>query len=301
MKKLICILLITVLFLCGCAPMMGSLKKTQEEMIDDIREQKENVESVEESHVAPEYKKTEDVSVKEEKDESEAEEDVVKNKKKDKKKEKDDEKSPLSGKVIVVDAGHGLSKDSGQEAIAPGSSQTKPKFVSGTAGKNQTEEELNLSVALKLKEALEEKGAVVHMTRETHETTRSNIDRAKFANDLNADISVKLHADGSDNTSVKGILMLVPGGQYIKDKDVITKSDTAGKRVLEAVLDETGAVNRGVSVRNDMTGFNWSTVPVILLEMGVMTNPEEDALLETDGYQKKIVNGIIEGLEVYFE
>ena len=50
-----------------------------------------------------------------------------------------------------------------------------------------------------------------------------------------------------------------------------------------------------------MTGFNWSKVPVVLLEMGFMTNPEEDAKMETDEYREKIVSGIVNGLIKYFE
>lgn len=212
-----------------------------------------------------------------------------------------DTSSYLSGKIIVIDPGHGLFSNGYQEAVAPGSSQTKPAFVSGTAGKNQTEEELNLAVALRLKEELEKRGAVVHMTRETHQTELSNIGRAQFANELGADISVKIHADGSENSSLKGISMLIPGSQYVSDSNLILQSDTAGKLVLEAVIESTGAIDRGVVARNDMTGFNWSTVPVILLEMGFMTNSEEDALMETDEYQNKIVNGIVNGLENYFK
>lgn len=208
--------------------------------------------------------------------------------------------SSLDGKIIVVDPGHGLFSGGRQEAIAPGISQTKPAFVSGTSGKNQTEEQLNLAVSLKLKEALEKCGATVYMTRDTHQTERSNIDRAQFANDLGADISVKIHANGSSNTSAQGVLMLIPGNQYIKDNQLITESRKAGTYILEAVVGSTGAANCGLSVRNDMTGFNWSTVPVVLLEMGFMTNPREDALLETEEYQDKIVSGVVEGLEKYF-
>ncbi len=207
--------------------------------------------------------------------------------------------SVLEGKTIVVDAGHGISGISRQEAIAPGSSQTKSAFVSGTRGANQTEEELNLAIALLLQQALAEKGAVVHMTRTGHETDKSNIDRAVFGNELNADISVKIHADGSNNASVSGVSMLVPGNQYVSN-EVAGESRRAGELVLEGIIAETGAINRGISVRNDMTGFNWSEVPVILAEVGFMTNPEEDALLETEEYRKKIVLGIIKGLESYF-
>lgn len=208
--------------------------------------------------------------------------------------------SSLSGKIIVVDPGHGINSYSKQEPIAPGSSQMKAAFVSGTAGANQTEEELNLAVGLKLKDALEQKGAIVRMTRTTHECDVSNVDRAKMANELGADIAIRIHADGSSNTSVHGVSVLVPGNTYIKDQNLISSSKSAGEAVLSAFVEETGAANRGISVRNDMTGFNWSSVPVILVEMGFMSNPEEDRLMETEEYQNKMVSGMVKGLENYF-
>ena len=212
-----------------------------------------------------------------------------------------EEKSPLFGKIIVVDPGHGINSYTKQEPIAPGSSQMKAAFVSGTSGKNQTEEQLNLAVGIKLRDALEEKGATVHMTRTTHECNVSNVDRAQMANDLGADIALRIHADGSNNSSAHGVSVLVPGNTYIKDEDMVSLSKKAGNLVLNAFVEETGAVNRGISVRNDMTGFNWSTVPVILVEMGFMSNPEEDRLMETEDYQNKMVSGIVNGLERYFE
>ena len=208
--------------------------------------------------------------------------------------------SVLSGKVIVVDAGHGISSYKKKEAIAPGSNVTKAAFVSGTSGKYQTEEQLNLSVALKLRAALEAEGAVVHMTRTEHACDVSNIDRAQFANVLNADISVKLHADGSNSSAAHGVSVLVPGPQYIGNADILNKSRTAGELVLQSFVQQTGAANRGISVRNDLTGFNWTQVPIILIEMGFMTNPDEDRLLATADYQDKMVSGIVLGLKQYF-
>lgn len=209
--------------------------------------------------------------------------------------------SPVSEKVIVVDAGHGISSYNKQEPVAPDSSTTKSAFVSGTSGANQTEEQLNLLVAKKLSEALKSKGAVVHMTRTEHECDMSNVDRANFANELNADISVKIHADGNNNSSIHGVSVCVPGPQHISDSNIINKSRNAGELILEEFVKETDATNNGISVRNDLTGFNWSKVPVVLVEMGFMTNPEEDKLMETAEYQDKMVNGIVAGLEKYFE
>ena len=207
----------------------------------------------------------------------------------------------VADKVIVVDAGHGISSYNKQEPIAPNCSETKIAFASGTRGINQTEEQLNLSVALKLQKALLDKGATVHMTRTENKTDMTNIDRAEFANDVNADISVKIHADGSNDSSVHGTSVLVPGNRYITDNAVIGQSKLAGEFILEEFVKETGAVNMGISVRNDLTGFNWTKVPIVLVEVGFMTNPEEDRKMETNEYRDKMVRGIVSGLEKYFE
>ncbi len=213
---------------------------------------------------------------------------------------KKEERKPLESKVIVIDAGHGKNSFNKQEPIAPGSSTTKIAFADGTRGKNQTEEQLNLKVAKKLQTLLEDLGAEVHMTRTEHESDMTNVDRAEFANNLNADLSVKIHADGSESSSAKGISMLVPSREYVSE-EVYEASYKAGSIILEEVVVATGGANRGVVKRNDLTGFNWSKVTIILLEMGFMTNPEEDALLETEEYQDKVAQGLANGVVKYFE
>lgn len=218
-----------------------------------------------------------------------------------KQEDKAKESLPLADIIICIDAGHGKNSYNKQELIAPNSLQTKIAFASGTSGKNQTEEELNLIIALKLESKLKALGATVYMTRTTHESDMTNIDRAEFANAVYADISVKIHADGIENSSVHGVSMLVPSNQYINNQSICDESIKAGEIILEEVVNSTGAVNRGVMERNDLTGFNWTKVPVVLLEMGFMTNPEEDAKMETEEYQQKIVDGIVSGLLKYFE
>lgn len=212
----------------------------------------------------------------------------------------EEETLPLEDKTIVIDAGHGINSYNKQEPIAPNSSQTKIAFASGTSGKNQTEEQLNLKVSKKLEKLLCELGATVHMTRNEHNSDMTNVDRAEFANALNADLSVKIHADGNDNSSVKGISMLIPSSEYIHS-ETYNLSKIAGGIILEEVIYSTNGVNRGLVERSDLTGFNWSKVPIVLLEMGFMTNSEEDILLETDEYQLKIAQGLANGIVKYFE
>ena len=207
---------------------------------------------------------------------------------------------PLRGKIIVVDPGHGLNNISDKERVSPKSDKKKPAYVSGTAGKNQTEEQLNLACGLILKEKLEALGAEVHMTRSGHDAEMSNIGRAEFANNLGADVSVKLHADGNENKTLHGISVLVPAEGCLDD-ELFAECEQLGMYLLESTVSETGADNRGLSYREDMTGFNWSKVPTALIEMGFMSNPEEDALMETEEYRNKLMDGAVNGLTKYFE
>jgi N-acetylmuramoyl-L-alanine amidase len=162
------------------------------------------------------------------------------------------------------------------------------------------EYKLNLDVALMLQKELEKLGAKVIMTRTGNNVKLSNVERAEIANKAKADLTVRIHADGSDNHKIQGISMLVPGSKYIKDKTVINKSKKAGKLILESVVATTSAKSRGVVDRDDLTGFNWSEVPVVLIEMGFMSNKEEDQKMNTVSYRQKLVSGMAKGIEKYF-
>ena len=82
-------------------------------------------------------------------------------------------------------------------------------------------------------------------------------------------------------------------GLFKKEKrDVFTAPVTGELMPLEALKD-------GVFERKDMTGFNWSQRPVIILEMGFMSNWEDDALLGDKLYQQKIADLIVKSLEKY--
>lgn len=212
-------------------------------------------------------------------------------------------KEALKGIVICIDPGHQKVQDLKNEPIAPGSKVLKEKTSSGTAGiaTKIPEYKLNLNVSLKLKSALEKQGAKVVMTRESNDVDIGNIQRANIANNTNAQLCIRIHADGSDNTAVNGISILTPGNKYIKDKTLLIQSHIAAKFILDAVIATTKAKSRGLVERNDLTGFNWSKVPVILIEMGFMTNQQEDRKLNSSEYEEKIVNGMTQGINNYFK
>ena len=128
------------------------------------------------------------------------------------------ESLPLEGAVICVDPGHCVTPEAGKghrELMSPLSDETKPLYTTGTRGANMTEEQLNLTVGLQLRDALEELGAEVVMTREVSEITISGIERCEIAHEAGADIAVHIHADGNNDPSVHGVSVLVPDGDLL--------------------------------------------------------------------------------------
>ena len=206
----------------------------------------------------------------------------------------------LEGLVIGIDPGHQGKGNSEQEPIGPGATTTRKKVSSGTQGKwsRVPEYEVVLEVGLQLKALLEEAGATVIMSRETHNVNISNAERAKMMNEAGADLVIRIHCNGNDNTSVYGACMLVPSGNYNPEIHAVSKE--AGEVILNRFIEVTEAKNNGVIKRSDLSGFNWSTVPVCLIEMGYMSNKQEDTLLTSAEYQKKCAQGLFEGILRYF-
>ena len=130
------------------------------------------------------------------------------------------------------------------------------------------------------------------MTRTAQEVDVSNVQRAQIANEAGADLFVRIHADGSSDASLNGVLVLYPTSIAGWTDDIAVESKRAATLALQELVAATAARSRGLSARSDLAGFNWSDVPVFLPEIGLMTNPTEDALLATDAYQNEIVQGL---------
>ena len=206
----------------------------------------------------------------------------------------------LSGKVVAIDAGHQERGDSSLEPIGPGSSEKKPKATTGASGVQTRNPEslINLQVAKLLKEELTRRGAQVVMVRTSQNVNMANSERAGIANDADADLFVRLHADGNSDRSIKGLSTLVPKSNKWT-KPIVAESKKAGGYVHKAVIAETGARDRGVVNRGDLSGFNWAKVPTVLVEMGFLSNAAEDVKLGTDSYQQELAVGMAAGIEKY--
>jgi N-acetylmuramoyl-L-alanine amidase len=202
------------------------------------------------------------------------------------------------GPVVVIDPGHDLRANPNTEPIGPGSSTRKIKDGGGTRGvvSGLREAELNLRVGLRLRGLLEQAGLTVVMTRtRTAGTSMGNVARARIANRAGARLFLRIHADGSTDPATRGTHTLYPSLRRGWTDDVYAESKRAARIVQRDLRQALGFPDRGLQERSDFTGFNWADVPVILVEMGFMTNPTEDRLLSTSAYQRRAAVGLCRG------
>lgn len=196
----------------------------------------------------------------------------------------------LTGYLVVLDPGHQMYPDSKQEPLSPTMSGSKDRVSSGTKGVStlRPEYEVNLEIALLLKVYLEELGCEVYLTRTENDVNISNIERAELALSYNPDAYLRLHCNGNMDPSVKGISVFVADfGKY--QSSLCGWADTLGQSISLA----TGSTYIGCNASSRYSGLNWATdIPSFLLEMGFMSNKQEDELLSDPAYQLKICAGI---------
>ncbi len=212
--------------------------------------------------------------------------------------------TPEPGPLIVLDPGHQRQGDPAPEPIGPGAAETKARVTDGTRGvaTGIDEHELNLAVSLLLRDELVSRGYRVALTRESADVSLSNAERAAIANELGADAFLRIHANGSEDPKLRGIMTICSTPRNPWCAALYPQSRALAEAVLGALGDALGyAQEQRVLWETDtMSGINYSEVPVIIVEMGYMSNPEEDLLLADESYRQRIAAAVADGLDAWF-
>ncbi len=204
--------------------------------------------------------------------------------------------------IIAIDAGHQNKANTEKEPIGPGAGETKMKVTGGTRGvaTGLYEYELTLAVSEKLRTELENRGYQVYMVRESHDVDISNSERAQMAYDSGAEVFVRIHANGSENSKANGAMTICPTPKNPYVADLYVDSQRLSEFVLDGLTASTGCKRERIWETDTMSGINWSKIPVTIVEMGYMSNPEEDKKMAGEEYQLLIAAGIADGIDVYF-
>ena len=208
----------------------------------------------------------------------------------------------LDEQVIVIDAGHQLREDIGKEAIGPGGAESEQKMDIGQVGvyTGQQEYDVTLATALKLKTELESRGYTVYLTRNNNAVNISNKERSDVANNLYADAFISLHTGYAEDAQVRGVGAVCQTEKNSYVSDLYTENKELCKTILDAMVKTTENQKQGIRETDALAGINWCSVPMALLEVGYLSNENDDRLLSSDQYYEKLAKGIADGLDAFF-
>ncbi|MBQ3053769.1 MAG: N-acetylmuramoyl-L-alanine amidase [Clostridia bacterium] len=186
--------------------------------------------------------------------------------------------------VVVIDAGHGgsdpgaLGKENGEVLVK--------------------EADVNLQVALFVRDILEENGVTVVMTREKKTETISLSQRCKISNDNKADLFISIHSNAMDEGMeyVNGTMVF-----YGKNKDANNNpwipSKTLAKNILDLLYPAIDTMNLGIQEKGDeLAVIRGTEAPAVLVELAFITNAEDREKLMSTKYMQKAGNAIAQGI-----
>ena len=202
--------------------------------------------------------------------------------------------------VVVIDAGHQSKPDLTLEPDGPGSTVMKPKVSAGAIGvaTGQRESAESLAIALHLRDVLKAVGADVVMVRTSENVNVANSQRARIGNTAHADLVVRVHESSSTDGSLAGVTTFFPSGNSLV-VPIQAASKTAAQLLEDSVVKMVGAKRIGIAGRSDLSGFNYSRVPTVMIECGYLSNRVEDAQMAETPYRTKLANGIAAGVLAY--
>lgn len=208
-----------------------------------------------------------------------------------------------SSRIICIDPARQASEMTETEAIGPGLGTRAQKMLPGAVGavSGKQEYEVTLEVCTKLKEELLRRGYNVVMTREANDVEISEAARARTANLAGADILVHVSCGASDDPATSGILAYAPTYDSPNlENRLVSASQTLADDILESLAMQTGMSNLGILDGDRVTGINWAELPVTTIQIGFLSNAEDELFVSGAGGQSRIVTGLAGGIDAYF-
>ncbi|MCH1626041.1 N-acetylmuramoyl-L-alanine amidase CwlD [Fredinandcohnia quinoae] len=193
---------------------------------------------------------------------------------------------PLSGKIIIIDPGHG--------------------GVDGGADNGDIQEkDIALSISLKLRDYLQQQGALVQMIREndvdlaskgtkgySRRKTEDLKKRVQIINDSEADLFISVHLNAIPSPKWRGAQTFYFGSYK--------ENEAVAKYIQDELRNNLGNTTRQAKSINSVYLLKSSKKPGALVEVGFLSNPDEKALLVQDKYQDKLAASIYTGISRYF-
>ena len=205
-------------------------------------------------------------------------------------------------KKIVIDPANQSVLNVEVEEIGPGSEERKSAAsMGGTGVKTGAKEyDLNLTYAQLLKTELEARGYKVTITRETSDIDLGNIKRAEIANSAEASAVIRIQMNESTNPRLAGAMAMCMPEYSEYNGELYAESHAFCTWVLEGLTSATGCGNRGIYETTGMTLINWTDIPCCVVSVGFLSNEEEEQNLISSEYQRKVIDGLADGIDKYF-
>ncbi|WP_051524715.1 N-acetylmuramoyl-L-alanine amidase family protein [Pseudobutyrivibrio sp. MD2005] len=200
-------------------------------------------------------------------------------------------------KIIVIDPSGQETANKRKEPVGPGAFKTTAETPTSENGAKTgcADYDINLQIALKLQDILKDQGYTVLLTRESNDVDISNSGRAMIANTAGADVFVVI--SGKENPGISVVCQSEDNPyNYGNYKDGRLLSDA----IVGSVSQNTNTNDATVEEMDDKAAINWCEVPTAIVEVGAITNKNDEEKLVTDDYQSEMALGIANGIDSYF-
>lgn len=190
-------------------------------------------------------------------------------------KKDEDFSDTASSRLVVLDAGHG-----GSDPGSLGRDEDGKEIIA-------YEKDMNLSITLMVRDILSENGIETALTR-SDDTYVGLAERADFANERNAALFVSIHNNSIPDSEYKGSMVLF----YVSSE----KGKELAKNILDEMVESAGTIDRGLRDGTNMAVIKRTDMPAVIVECGCLTNSEELSNLTDESFQKKLAEGIADGI-----